>query len=525
MQHDTIAPNRAEILLDGQLLLTQAHEIATGHVRLTLTKRARARCHAAEGRLQRALQERRHIYGLTTGFGPLANRLIAPEDGVRLQQNLIHHLASGVGPSFDWTEARAIVLARLNSILQGVSGASGTSIALLERLLRSDLAPAIPCRGTVGASGDLTPLAHMVLCLQARAPFLRRDGQEIPGPQALAELELPPLDLSQRDGLALVNGTSAMTGLAVCTAVEAQRLIDWAIALTAALADVLGGRMEAWLPAFAQQRPHPGQMAVTDRLHQRTAQSEAVITRPIAERRLSPGETGPEDRIGQDAYTLRCAPQLIGAVQDTLSWHNQVVLIELNAATDNPIFPEGSTVPALHGGNFMGQHVALVSDALSQAVGVLATLAERQIARVTDERLNGGLPAFLHDGRAGLNSGLMGAQVTASALLAEMRSQGPVSPHSISTNGANQDVVSLGTIAARQTRRHLRRSSEILAILALCVAQGATLAERLGRGKHAPATTALRAQIRKISPALSEDRPLSQEIAQLALLIREIDPA
>jgi tyrosine ammonia-lyase len=529
MQHDSIGKSGAEILLNGRLTLDNAHAIAVGHLRPVLTQNARARCAQAEARLQRALAERRHIYGLTTGFGPLANRLVAPEDGVQLQQNLIHHLASGIGPDFDWTEARAIVLARLNSILQGVSGASKTSIALLERLLQSDLAPAIPCRGTVGASGDLTPLAHMVLCLQGRAPFLRRDGTALTGPEALAELDCPPLDLSQRDGLALVNGTSAMTGMACCSACEAQRLIDWAIALTAGLAEVMGGRTEAWHPALAEQRPHPGQLAVTAALRQRVAGSAALVTRPIAERRLSPEETGPEDVIGQDAYTLRCAPQVIGAVQDTLNWHNQVVEIELNAATDNPIFPEtvpdDANVPALHGGNFMGQHVALVSDALSGAICVLAGLAERQIARVTDERLNGGLPAFLHAGRAGLNSGLMGAQVTATALLTEMRSQGPVSPQSISTNGANQDVVSLGTIAARHTRRQLRRTSEILAILALSVTQGLHLAQRMGRGGHSPSADALQRQIRQISPALSEDRPLSQDIRQLAGLIRTTDPA
>ena len=516
---------RADILLEGQLSLAEAHDIASGHRRPILSEHARRRCGEAETRLKQALAERRHIYGLTTGFGPLANRLIAPESGVELQQNLIHHLATGVGPAFDWVEARAIVLARLNSMLQGVSGASETSIELLERLLQSNLAPVIPCRGTVGASGDLTPLAHMVLCLQARGSFCHLDGTKIAGPQGLEELGLAPLDLSQRDGLALVNGTSAMTGLALCSGCEAQRLIDWTIALTAALAEVLGGRVEAWNTAFAELRPHPGQISATKQLNRRIHDSAAVITKPIAMRRLSLTETGAEPTTGQDAYTLRCAPQVIGAVQDVLWWHNQIVETELNAATDNPVFPIGAEVPALHGGNFMGQHVALASDALCSSICVMAGLAERQIARVTDERINGGLPAFLHDGQAGLNSGLMGAQVTATALVAEMRSQGPVSPHSISTNGANQDVVSLGTIAARHTRRQLRRASEVLAILAMCVAQGMRLAARTGRGGHSSAAEALRAQILEVSPPLDDDRPLSEEIAHLALHIRAQDPA
>jgi tyrosine ammonia-lyase len=424
-----------------------------------------------------------------------------------------------------------MVLARLMSILQGVSGASARSLDLMIAVLRSDLAPQIPCRGTVGASGDLTPLAHMVLCFQGRAPFVNRAGQQWEGTAALAQLGHVPLDLAQRDGLALVNGTSAMTGIAFCTAIGTRHALDWATALTAAMAEVMGARAEALDAAFAKIRPHPGQAAVSSALRARLEGSARVKRTPLADRCLGAADIRTEAAIGQEAYTLRCAPQVLGAVQDTLTWHDTITRTELNSATDNPIFPADGP-PALHGGNFMGQHVALASDALGQAIGVVAGLAERQVARLTDERLNGGLPAFLHRGTAGLNSGLMGAQVTATALLAELRCLGAASQHSISTNGANQDVVSMGTIAARLTATRLERCQEILAILALAVAQAMDLCEPVAvsfpsqhgdskSGGFSPAALALWAELRRLSPALTEDRPLSEEIMLVAQRIAQ----
>lgn len=514
----------APVTLGGPLPLDLAYRVARGGCIPQLSAEAQARTKAAHARLAQALAERRHIYGLTTGFGPLANRLVDPADGVALQQNLVHHLASGVGPPYGWVEARAIVLARLNSILQGVSGASTRSIAALLALLGSDLAPAIPCRGTVGASGDLTPLAHMVLCFQGRAPFLTRDGAQIPGADALQRLGLTPLDLAERDGLALVNGTSAMTGLGLCNAGRMRALLGWAVALSAALAECLGGRAEAWHPAFAQHRPHPGQISVTEALRARLRGSQRLRSAPIAARRLEGDDIRTEAEAGQDAYTLRCVPQVLGAVQDALTWHNQVVEIELNAATDNPIFPADAGAPALHGGNFMGQHVGLVSDALAQAVTVMAGLAERQVARLTDERLNGGLPAFLHRGRAGLNSGLMGAQVTATALVAEMRSQGAASTQSLSTNGANQDVVSMGSVAARLAAGQIDRAAEVLTILALAVAQAMDLAQEGSESAFSPDALAVRAWVRAFSAPLVEDRPLGEEIAQIAAELLRAPP-
>jgi len=317
-------------------------------------------------------------------------------------------------------------------------------------------------------------------------------------------------------------------GPTVVAAAEARQACDWAVALTAALAETLHGRIEAWHPAFARARPHPGQIWASGQLLRSVADSARVRATPLATRRLGAEDHGRiEAEAGQDAYTLRCAPQVIGAVVDTLAWHDTVVARELNSASDNPIFPpaEITEVPALHGGNFMGQHVGLASDALGNAILVLAGLAERQIARLTDETLNRGLPAFLHRGTPGLNSGLMGAQVTATAILAEMRVlNGSASAQSISTNGANQDVVSMGTVAARLVRNRLEDLGHLHAILAIAVAQAMDLRDEDGQGAFSSRGAHLRAWTRRHSPGIDGDRPLGAEISALAGQIRTSSP-
>ncbi|MEM6824822.1 MAG: aromatic amino acid ammonia-lyase [Pseudomonadota bacterium] len=510
--------------LGGHLSLASAYRVAEGQSRVALSPEARHSCQAAHSRLSKIIEEGRHVYGVTTGFGPLANRLIEADQGPNLQQNLIHHLATGLGPELGWSEARLVLLARLNSIARGLSGASEASISALEAISNSDLAPALPSRGTVGASGDLTPLAHMVLCLQARGDFLERDGTRVDGRAALKRLGLAPLGLDNRDGLALVNGTSAMTGIAVRTAVLSRRAVDWALALTAGLAECLFARSEAWHMDFASARPHAGQRAATVALQRCLTGSDWVVVDPISKEHLSVSGVETTPLAGQDAYTLRCAPQVIGAVLDTLDWHDSIVEIELNSVTDNPILPSGYEPPALHGGNFMGQHVALASDSLSTALVVLAGFAERQIARVTDERLNRGLPAFLQGATVGLNSGLMGAQVTATAILSELRTGGAASIQSISTNGANQDVVSLGTVAARLAAAKLQGVFEVQAVLALCVAQAMDLRERGETRAFSGVAQRLRNLVREESGPLAEDRPLSEEITRLAKRLSQQSP-
>jgi tyrosine ammonia-lyase len=480
---------------------------------------ARARMAAAEETLAGLVTERRRIYGVTTGYGPLACNHIPPELSDRLQRNLVYHLASGVGAPLPHSHVRAILATRAATLARGHSGIGTAAFDLLLALLERDVVPVVPEMGTVGASGDLTPLAHVALVLMGEGEAVL-GGRRMPGAAALAAAGLAPVAFRQKEALALVNGTAAMTGIAALNAVAARHLLDLAVRLGLAQAEILGGHAEAFDPRFGAVRPHPGQLWVHDRLR--------VLAR--GSRRLQPSVQPPPvleqggdvlhgRALPQDPYSTRCLPQLLGAVADQIDHHEGIVAVELNAATDNPlIFAEDGHV--LHGGNFFGQHVAYASDSLALGTIGIALLAERSVARITDRKRNNGLPGFLTGGTEGLDSGLMGAQVTASALVAEMRSLAtPASIQSIPTNADNQDVVTMGTIAARKAARLIELCAHVLAIHALAVTQGMEL---VGRAEgFAPASRRLAETVREISPSLAGDRPLAGEITALAAAIME----
>jgi len=505
------------ITLDDPIPLAAFEAVSQGRDGLLLGPGALARMAAARERMGRLIQEQRVVYGVTTGFGALADRHVAACDSSVLQRKLIYHLATGVGRPLPFDQARAAAAARLCALAQGYSGVSEEAAGLLLALLNGPFAPELPEQGTVGASGDLTPLAHLALALMGEGAFLDRDGRRVANDTVFAAIARKPLTLQGRDGLALVNGASAMAGIAALNGALARRLFRWAAALTVCVGELLGARTEAWSHAFAQARPHPGQAEAAAWLRAAAEGSTRL------ERRLAAAERHPgAGRFGapQDAYSLRCAPQLLGAALDALTHHDAVALRELHAATDNPILIEDEPF-ALHGGNFLGAPVALAADALRNAVVTVAGLAERQLARLTNERLNDGLPPFLHQGAPGLDSGFMGAQVTATALLAELRSYAPASVQSFPTNADNQDVVSMGTIAARSCARALEDASGIIAILALAAAQGMDLRGGDGFGQ---AATRVYEFVRSVSAPLCEDRPLSMEIQALAARIRASDP-
>jgi tyrosine ammonia-lyase len=511
--------------LDRTVSLAAFADVVRGNQIISVLPEAYARLAVSAGHLQSCIDDRRVVYGVTTGFGPLADREVPPESIEALQRNLIYHLATGVGAPLRWEESRALLFARLMSILQGWSGASAPVVKLMVDVLNCNLAPYIPEKGTVGASGDLTPSAHMALALMGEGAFLSKTGEKLPAQSVLTAHGLEPYQLSLRDGLAMVNGVSAMAGIAAVNADLAARALQWSLALTVGHAEAMKGRSEAWHPAFGEARPHPGQIKAHEKLGALSKGSQRLDATRIASKAVSDGDLIiQQERSSQDAYSIRCAPQVLGAVWDMLDIHNKIVETELNSASDNPIFSSDAPF-ALHGGNFYGQHVAFASDALFNAVAKIAILSERQIARVTDEKLNEGLPAFLQPISPGLQSGFMGAQVTASALLAEIRTLAiPASIQSISTNGANQDVVSMGTIAARKVRNALDDVFRILAIQLLCVAQAVDIRREDGGGRFCPATETVRAFARQHSARLEQDRSLSEDIETLALAMREWHP-
>ncbi|WP_010164989.1 HAL/PAL/TAL family ammonia-lyase [Sphingomonas sp. PAMC 26617] len=499
--------------------LDDVEAVATGAARVELHPDTLRRAAASDALITRLVAERRAIYGVTTGYGPLANNHVDPAQGALLQRKLVYHLASGVGAPLPPAQARAIVMARLVTLSQGLSAVRPELLEWLCACLNCGLAPIIPEKGTVGASGDLTPLAHMALAFMGEGAFWQ-GGASAPADAMLQAAGLRPVTLRHKEGLALVNGTSAMTGIATLNGVRARRLLRLSALLTVAYAEALGGHRAAWHSLGAVARPHAGQRRATALLWGLTENAPRLRQfAPIPARIAPAGDDGVAhtQELPQDAYSIRCAPQLLGAVDDMLVHHDRIVEIELSSVTDNPlVFAEEDTI--LHAGNFFGQHVSFASDSLNNAIIMLGVWSERQIARLTDATLNSGLPPFLQGNATGLNSGFMGAQVTASALVAELRAKSaPASIQSMPTNANNQDVVTMGTVAARRAGESLTDVSRILAIQAMCVAQAVELRRREDDRPFSVAAEELHFAVRHHSAFLNEDRPLSHDIETIAI--------
>ncbi|WP_404417987.1 histidine ammonia-lyase [Marinospirillum sp.] len=515
---------RIQLQAETSLTLQELEAIALG-ARLELSEahwQAVARCREF---LDQLIAGKRRIYGVTTGYGPLANTYVDTESSAQLQQGLVHHLTSGTGPLLKKEQVRAIMAARAVTLARGHSAIRPEALQLLLDCLEKDLIPQVPAIGTVGASGDLTPLAHITLGLMGQGDVWLKEAN-LPAQQALQQAGLQPLNPQGKDALALVNGTSAMTAIAALNACQAKRLLELSVSLTGLYGELLNGHLEALQPGLAQLRPHPGQLWAQEALLAACVDSQRLQgveqPPPRLPEDLAAGTARHNQPLPQDAYTFRCAPQHLGAVKDTLDFHQQVVEREVWSVTDNPLFlPD--TQEVLHGGNFFGQHVALAADALNNALITLAVHSERRIARITDPSMNQGLPPFLRGNNNGLHSGFMGAQVTATALVAEMRTQAsPASIQSIATNANNQDVVTMGTLAARRCATTLERLTELLAIESLILSQGYELRGGQSAGFSRSASQ-LHQAVRKIADGLTDDRPLAGDIQKLSQQLA--DPA
>ena len=501
------------IELTSEGLCLQSLETVAYGAPLLLSEEVEGRVRQSHERLSRYLRENRRIYGVTTGYGPLADTLVGRDHSQDLQKNLIAHLSAGVGTALSRTQTRATMAARISALSRGNSGVSPEALETLTQCLNYDALPVVPSMGTVGASGDLTPLAHIAGALMGHGEMRLGGGPPRPAAEVMKEIGISLFEPGGKDALALVNGTSAMTGIAGLNGTAANRALRWSTLLCAGHADVLNGRLEAWHPAFGEVRPHPGQQKLHRWLNRLVKASDQKLEDSET---VEQGGLAYLDTPIQDPYSLRCAPQLLGAVSDQIDWHDLTVQRELNSVTDNPILPDNMD-SVLHGGNFYGQHVALASDALANAVITMGVHAERRIARLCNPRLNQGLPAFLQPDSIGLQSGFMGAQVTASALLAEMRTKAtPASIQSIPTNGDNQDVVTMGTIGARRTAELLELLQSLLAIDALMVAQAIDLrADENPQATTGEASAGLLDWVRTQVPTLRDDRPLAPDIDQI----------
>lgn len=510
-------PKARFLIRNKTISLKEFEQILESNLKIQIADDCKKKIQASEKFLASLLKRKVLLYGINTGYGPLATTHIPLTNAKELQRNLIYHLATGVGEPFSELYVKALMLSRIICLSKGYSAISLSSLNTLIHFYNLEIFPVIPKLGTVGASGDLTPLAHMVLALIGESDVIYL-GKKTSAKKVIQKCKLTPLDLGPKEGLALVNGTSVMTGISAVNGYLSERALDFALSLSILYAEIMDAREDAFHSLIGDVKPHIGIKQILKSFNHRSQDSSRFKKRRELNLTTS---ISYENELLQDAYSIRCIPQILGAVADVIHFHNHTVEVELNSVTDNPIFvlPEETV---LHGGNFQGHSIALAADNLYNAITNIAIHSERKIARITDAKFNNGLPPFLQGDRNGLQSGFMGAQVTATAILAWIRSNAiPSSIQSISTNANNQDVVSMGTIAALKTSECLDRVFDILAIEALVMAQAFELKNgfslNAGFSKN---SLELVKRIRVISPFLSKDRSLSKEIQALSYAMK-----
>jgi histidine ammonia-lyase len=490
-----------KLLLDGDTLPLEAiADVAHRRVEVALAPEARARVERSRAVVDRVAEGTVPTYGINTGFGTLSEVRIDRKDLRALQRNLLVSHAAGVGEPLSLPEARALLLLRCNVLAKGYSGIRPVTLQLALDLLARDVVPVVPARGSVGASGDLAPLAHLALVLigEGEAFF---QGERLPGREALRRAGLEPVVLEAKEGLALVNGTQAMSavgGLALLRAEALAELADLAGAMT--LEGLLGSH-RPFLAPIHRVRPHPGQEACAAHLRTLLEGSEIV-------------ESHRDCSKVQDPYSLRCMPQVHGSAREGLAFCRRILAVEVNSATDNPlVFPEDELI--VSGGNFHGQPVSTALDVLAIALTQLSAVSERRVEQLVNPALSG-LPPFLARD-SGLNSGFMIAQVTSAALVAESRILcHPASVDSIPSSAGREDHVSMGMTAALKAAQVAEFTRTCLAIEMLVAAQALDLRAPLrpGRGVHAAHQL-----IRKHVPTLDQDREVHRDVATVSALI------
>ena len=522
MTEPIVRPDVQPIVLTGaDLSIADVEAVARAGATATLDEHARARMHEARDVIEALVAEGAVVYGVTTGFGDLASTFIPAEDTRRLQENLLMSHAAGVGPAFPREVVRAMLLLRANTLALGHSGCRPLIVDRLCAFLEHGIHPVVPEQGSVGASGDLAPLAHLALPIIGRGD-VEVDGHVMPAAVALAAAGLEPLTLEAKEGLALLNGTQMMSALGALLVADSERLLKTASVVAAMSVEALLGTDVAFAAAYQLARPHPGQVAVA-----------AELRHVLRGSSMQAAHHGHAHKV-QDPYSLRCVPQVHGAVREAVGYLTAILDIELNSATDNPlVFPGGGVAEAdtvatgggrvISGGNFHGEPIALALDFAKLALSELGAMSERRTALLVDPRLNGGLPPFLAPG-SGVESGMMIYQYTAAALASENKVLAhPASSDSIPTSANQEDHVSMGSISARHARTVLGHVEQILAIELLCAAQALELrlatADYAGANPGAGVAEAL-ARVRAHVTHLDADREPGPDLAAAADLVR-----
>ncbi len=498
------------IILNGRsLTLAEVAGIARHRAPVSLDAVARSAVARSADWLAELIERGHPIYGITTGFGALDGVSVTAEQNRAVQHSLLRSHAAGTGAPMAEDAVRAMMAIRANVLASGVTGVSPSALDTLIAMLNAGVTPVVPEQGSVGACGDLAPLAHMALPMLGLGRARLADGDPEPGEAAMrrAGIALPPIE--GRDGIALINGTEQTTGIGCLAVHDAQALISAGEAVAALTMEALGALDDSFDRRTAMWKPHPGQIATSKALARLTEGSQAI--RPPHPDRL------------RDALSLRCIPQVMGAARDACAHAAATLEIEINSANDNPLFDVADGFVTSNSGNFHGQRAADVLDYLANAVSSVGVMSERRSARLVDPHHNGGLPAFLINpaAPAGVNSGFMIAQYTAASLVAELRMRSvPASIQSVPTGANTEDHVPMGPLAARRASFAVETAWTILAIEALLAAQAMDL-----RGLDpAPALRPLYAAIRDQVPTMVEDRVVGDDIAAIRTLLLAIAP-
>ena len=498
------------VILDGQpLTLDQIESVALAACPVSIAPDAIARVNQSRALIEEILAAGQTVYGVNTGFGKLSDVRIPPDKLAELQFNLVRSHAGGVGQPLSEGESRAMLLLRANVLAKGFSGVRPELLQLLVALLNAGVHPVIPEKGSVGASGDLAPLAHLALVVIGEGEAFYR-GDRIPGSEALQRAGLQALQLAAKEGLALLNGTQAMTAVGALAVARARRVVQLADLAGAMSLEALMGTPAAFDPRIQAARPHAGQIA-----------SAAHLVRLLAGSEIRESHRTHDKRV-QDAYCLRCMPQVHGAVRDVLAHVAGVLEIEAGSATDNPlIFPPPYSKTqddgVVSGGNFHGAPLAYAFDYAALAVTDLAGITERRIDRLLNPDINEGLPAFLSPD-PGLSSGFMMAQIVAAALINECQVLShPASTGNIPTDGGKEDHVSMGMTGALKLRQIVENAERVIAIELMCAAQGVEFRKPLSPSREIQRA---HAAVREVVPHLDKDRTLAPDIAALASAVR-----
>lgn len=478
--------SRPTVVLTGSdLTINEIVAIGIGDKSVTLDASAMGRCIASRSFLADEVANRRIIYGVNTSFGPMCNKIISDNEIEALQVNLIRSHAAGLGDPLKPYIALAVMVVRLNTLAKGFSGVRVELLEHIATLINLGIAPYIPECGSVGASGDLVHLAHMSLLIIGEGNAYYK-GKFKPASDIYSETGLKPFVLSYKEGIALINGTSAMTAIAAFALYGAQKLLRIACVNAAFGIEIFGGIDDAFDEDLHSVKPHPGQVSIARTIRQLYSGSSNITRRAdvheLIRQQQRDGLVYETSINVQDVYSIRCTPQILAPVIEAIEAAEKTVIVEANSSNDNPIIiPDKKKI--IHGGNFHGQSIGFAMDMLCMAVSELCTLSERRLNKLLDKNLNEGLPEHLIAGTVGLTMGFMGAQYLATSTTAENRQlANPVSTLSISCNASNQDVVSMGTIAARKALKSVSNAKHVVTLEVLADMQALSFRNAAGLG-------------------------------------------